>query len=83
MRPCSLHNSLCCTCHASSDDAAGGHVLRWTVQESPDLLRRKFSVMCRRRCLSPTSAMLCRGLEGIYSAFLKGFFYNGTFPERE
>lgn len=25
----------------------------------------------------------CRSLESIYAAFIKGFFYNGTFPERE
>lgn len=25
---------------------------------------------------------LCRMLETLYSAFIKGFFYNGTFPER-
>ena len=31
------------------------------------------------------NTFLCeyRSLESIYAAFIKGFFYNGTFPERE
>ncbi len=51
----------------------GGCAVIRAVRERKGVQDRLLELVC----------MLRRSLEGIYSAFLKGFFYNGTFPERE